>query len=83
LKSFGEADADLTALNPGIRPALPLIKQADQISVLNGRLLLAGAPPGPHRIVGITYSAPARMPVANSRATSPSRVKIVTPLPYS
>jgi hypothetical protein len=28
-ESFGEADADLTALIPGIRPVLLLIKQVD------------------------------------------------------
>jgi hypothetical protein len=34
-ESFGEADADLTALIPGIRPDLLLLKQVDQASVLN------------------------------------------------
>jgi hypothetical protein len=48
--SFGEADADLTALIPGIRPVLLLIKQVDQVSELNVRLSTAGGLPGssPH-----------------------------------
>ena len=46
-ESFGEADADLAALNPGIRPDLLLIKQVDQVSALNGRLPPAGGAPGP------------------------------------
>ena len=46
-ESFGEADADLPALNPGIRPVLLLIKQVDQVSALNGRLPPAGESPGP------------------------------------
>jgi hypothetical protein len=46
-ESFGEAGADLTALIPGIRPVLLLIKQDDQVSALNGRLLSAGGSPGP------------------------------------
>jgi hypothetical protein len=50
-ESSGEADADLTALNPGIRPALLLIKQADQVSVLNGRVASSRrvARTSPHR----------------------------------
>jgi hypothetical protein len=36
--SFGEADAGLTALIPGVRPDLLLIKQVDQVSALNGGL---------------------------------------------
>jgi hypothetical protein len=39
---FDEADADLTAPIPGIRPDLLLIKQVDQVSPPNGRLLPAG-----------------------------------------
>ena len=73
--SFGDTEADVTALIPGIRPVLLLIKQVDQVSALNGRLRPAGRQ-DLHRIVGVTYSAPARMPVANSRAAPPSRVKI-------
>jgi hypothetical protein len=41
-ESLREADADLTALIPGIRPDLLLIKQVDQVSTLNGRLPPAG-----------------------------------------
>ena len=36
--SFGKPDGKLTALNPGIRPDLLLIKQVDQVRVLNDRL---------------------------------------------
>jgi hypothetical protein len=46
-ESFGEADADLTAAIPGIRPVLILIKQVDQVSALNGRLPPAGGSLGP------------------------------------
>jgi hypothetical protein len=44
--SFGEADVELTALIPGIRPDLLLIKQVDQGGALNGRLLPSGQSPG-------------------------------------
>jgi hypothetical protein len=49
-ESFGEADANRTALIPRIRPDLLLIKQVDQVSALNGRLLPAGGSPksSPH-----------------------------------
>ena len=52
--SFDEAAAELTALIPGIRPDLLLIKQVDQVSALNDRLPPAGGPPGPsahHRLL--------------------------------
>jgi hypothetical protein len=81
----------MTALIPGIRPDLLLIKQVDQVGALN-RLALAGGLPGPspHRRHDV-FGAPTRMPagprammrLANSRAASPPRVKIATPLPYS
>src|SRR5438477_9208020 len=47
--SFGEAHADLTAtaLIPGNRPDLLLIKQVDQAGALNGTLSSAGQSPGP------------------------------------
>jgi hypothetical protein len=50
-ESFSEAEADLAALNPGIRPVLILIKQVDQVSAFNGRLPPAGGSlgPSPHR----------------------------------
>ena len=38
---MGEADSSRTALIPGIRPDLLLIKQVDQVRALNGRLLPA------------------------------------------
>jgi hypothetical protein len=46
VQAFGEAVAGQTALIPGIRPDLLLIKQVDQVSALNGRLPPAGGPPG-------------------------------------
>jgi hypothetical protein len=46
-ESFGEAYAELTALIPGIRPDLLLIKQVDQDEAFNGRLSPAGWLPGP------------------------------------
>jgi hypothetical protein len=49
-ESFHEVDANRTALIPGIRPDLLLIKQVDQVSALNDRLPPAGGSPGssPH-----------------------------------
>ena len=60
--SFVEAHSGLTATIQGIEPVLLLKKQADQGKPVNGRLLPAGRE-DLHRIVGMTYSAPARMPV--------------------
>jgi hypothetical protein len=62
LVGFGEAHPGLTAIIPRIRPVLVLKKQADQVIDLNVRLSYAGRQ-DLHRIVGMTYSAPARMPV--------------------
>jgi hypothetical protein len=64
----------LTALIPGVRPDLLLIKQVDQVRALNGRLPPAGRSLDLHRIVGMTYSAPARMPVGQRAVTVLRRV---------
>jgi hypothetical protein len=57
----GEAHSGLAAIIPRVRPVLLLKKQADQVRDLNVRLSYAGRP-DLHGIVGMTYSAPARMP---------------------
>jgi hypothetical protein len=44
--NLGEADANLTALVPGIRPDLFLKKQIDQVGVLNDKLSPAGLSSG-------------------------------------
>src|SRR5260370_28381229 len=46
-ESSGDANAELVALIPRIRPDLLLIKQVDQGGALNGRLPTAGGSPGP------------------------------------
>jgi len=73
-ESFGEADAELAAPTPGIRPDLLLIKQVDQAGALNGRLPPGGGRQDLYRIVGMTYSAPARMPAGQRAVTVLSRV---------
>ncbi len=47
---------------------------SDQVGALNGRLPLGGGGQDLHRIVGETYSAPARMPVGQRAVTVLRRV---------
>jgi hypothetical protein len=55
-----EAHALLVTTIPGIGPDLFQKKQVYQANENNARLLLADRPRGaPHRIIGMTYSAPA------------------------
>jgi hypothetical protein len=56
--SSDEANAELTALIPGIRPVLLLIKQVDQGGALNGRLPPAGGSPRTFaRSIGLRHSS--------------------------
>jgi hypothetical protein len=64
--SFGEMYSGLSTIIPGIWPVFLLQEQVDQGNGLNGKLLAASRRRR-LRIVGITYSAPARMPAGRPR----------------